>query len=66
MVGKIYAGISDRVHRVTGGLIDDEQGGFRMGKRCVNQIFTLKQVDEKEKEKKMQSIFRFYRFGEAI
>ena len=29
MVGKIYAGIlTDRVHRVTGGLIDDEQEGF--------------------------------------
>ena len=27
VVGKIYAGILvDRVHRVTGGLIDDEQG----------------------------------------
>ena len=27
MIGKIYAGILvDRVHRVTGGLIDDEQG----------------------------------------
>ena len=29
VVGKIYAGILvDRVHRVTGGLVDDEQGGF--------------------------------------
>ena len=28
MVGKIYVGILvGRVHRVTGGLIDDEQGG---------------------------------------
>ena len=38
-VGKIYTGILvDTVHRVTGGLIDDEQGGFRVGRRCVNQI----------------------------
>ena len=29
VVGKIYAGILvDRLHRVTGGLIDDEQGGL--------------------------------------
>ena len=33
MVEKIYAGILvDRVHRVTGDLIDDEQGGFRAGR----------------------------------
>ena len=48
MVGKIYAGILiDRVRRVTGGLIDDKQGGFREGRVCVNQIFTLKQIGEK-------------------
>ena len=26
-----------RVHSVIGGLIDDEQGGFRAGKGCVDQ-----------------------------
>ena len=38
-VGKICAG--------TGGLTDDEQGGFREGSRCIDQIFTLKQISEK-------------------
>ena len=47
VVGKIYAGILvGRVHRVTGGLIDDEQRGFRVWKECVDQIFTLKQIGE--------------------
>ena len=33
VVRKLYAGILvDRVYRVTGGLIDDEQGGFRTGR----------------------------------
>ena len=32
----------DRVRRVTGGLIDDEQGVFREGRGCVVQIFILK------------------------
>ena len=33
MVGEIYAGaLVDRFCRVTGGLIDDEQGGFRTGR----------------------------------
>ena len=53
VVGKIYARtLVDRVRRVTGGLIDDEQMGFRTGRCCVDQIFTLKQVGEKPREKK--------------
>ena len=53
MVGKIYAGILiDRVCRVTGGLTDDEQEGFREGRGCADQIFTLKQIGEKTQDKK--------------
>ena len=37
---------------MNGGLIDDEEGGFRKGRGCVDQIFTLKQIGEKAKEKK--------------
>ena len=45
MIGKIYVGILvDRVRRVTEGLIDDEQGGFKSGKVCVAQIFTIKEI----------------------
>ena len=36
---------------MTEGLIDDDQGRFRAGKGCVDQIFTLKQIDEKAWEK---------------
>ena len=47
MVGKIYSGIlADRVRKVTGGLIDDEQRVFRAGRGCVDQIFILKQMGE--------------------
>ena len=43
MAEEIYAGILVyRVHKVTEGLIDEEQGGFREGLRRVDQIFTLK------------------------
>ena len=53
MVGKIYAGILvDRVRRATGNFIDDENGGFRAGRGCVDQIFTLKQIREKTRDKK--------------
>ena len=54
MAGKIYARIViDRVSRVNGVLIDDEQGGFREGLGCVDQIFTLKQIGDKVQKKKM-------------
>ena len=43
VVKKIYAGIIvDRVRRVTRGLIDDEQGGFRAERRCLVQTFPVK------------------------
>ena len=43
VVGKIYAGILvDRVCKVTEGLIDDVQGGFRAGRDYVDQIFNLR------------------------
>ena len=42
----------ERVRRVTGGLIEDEQRSFRAGKGCVDQIFTLKQIGEKPRVKK--------------
>ena len=47
-VGKIYAGILvDRVHRVTGVLIDDDQGGFRAWRGCVNQILKVRKHEKK-------------------
>ena len=46
LVEKIYAGILIE-SVVTGCLIDDEQGGFRKGRGCIDQTFTLKQIGEK-------------------
>ena len=42
----------DRVRKVTEGLIDDMQGGFRAGTGLVDQIFTLIQIGEKAREEK--------------
>ena len=64
--GNICAGIRvDKVPKVTGGLIDDEQGGFRAWKGCIDQTFTLKQIDEKAREKKC-SVCGFYGFVNGI
>ena len=52
-MGKIYAVILvDRVRKGTEGVIDDVQGGFRGGRECVDQIFTLKKMGEKAPERK--------------
>ena len=40
----------DRICGVTECLIDDEDGGFRSGKGCVDPIFNLKQIGEKAYE----------------
>ena len=50
---KIYtSNLVDRDRKKTEALIDDEQGWFRAGSGCVDQIFTLKQIGEKAREKK--------------
>ena len=45
VVGKIYVvTLVDRICKVIEGSIDD---GFRAGRVCVDQIFTIKQIGEK-------------------
>src|SRR5678815_3305278 len=66
IVGKIYAGILvERVRRVTEGLIGEEQGAFRSSRGCVDQIFTLKQMIEKMREKKNKLYLGFMDFQQA-
>ena len=50
---------------MTGVLIDDKQGGFRAGRGCVDQIFTLEQIREKTKEKK-RNVCGFHRLEESV
>ena len=43
----LSAGIEiERIRRVAGDLIDDEQRGFREGRGYVDQVFTLKKMGE--------------------
>ena len=51
----MYLGVLvDRSRKLTEGLIDDEQGRFRAGMSCVDQIFALKQIGEKTLEKNVE------------
>ena len=57
MVGKIYTEILvDTVRRVTGGLIDEEQGSFTAGRECVDQICTIKQIGESNERRNTEYI----------
>jgi hypothetical protein len=50
--GKVYGRVLvDRVVKKTEGRISDEQGGFRKGRGCVDQVFALRNVSEKNLEK---------------
>ena len=59
---KIYRGFSRQSPQGESS-IDDEQRGFRGGKGCAEQIFTLKQIGEKVQE---ISVCVFHGFGEGI
>ena len=54
---KVYAWILDsRVRRKTEGEVMELQGGFRRGRGCVDQIFTIRQLSEKVLEKNKQMV----------
>ena len=60
VVGKVFARVLNyRVKGLTEGSVMDEQGGFRSGRGCLDQIFAVKQVIEKmtEKDKVMFMVF---------
>ena len=58
VVGKIYADILiERIRSMIGGLIANEQGGFRAGREYVDQIFILIQIDEKACEKNVDCMW---------
>ncbi len=43
--GKLYGRIlTERLMEVTKGKVSEDQGGFRKGRGCVDQIFAMKRV----------------------
>ena len=68
VVGKIYARVvCDRLRLITDAVVMDEQGGFRVRRGCVDQIFAVRQVTEKVIEKDMQGgVCSVCRFGESL
>ena len=60
VVGKVFARVwNERVKGLTVDKVPDEQGGFRAGRGCNDQIFAVKQIVEKtiEKDKKTYMAF---------
>jgi hypothetical protein len=59
-LGKVYGRVLiERVTEITEVLIRDEQGGFRKGRGCVDQVFALKCVCEKYLEKQKEVFVAF-------
>ncbi len=66
MPGKIYGRIlNKRMMKITDESVGDEQGGFRRGRGCVDQIFAVKMLVEKYLEKD-RTVCCFYGFGEDL
>ena len=42
----------NRVRELTNGAMEEEQSGFREGRRCADQIFTVRCLGEKYLEKR--------------
>jgi hypothetical protein len=59
-VGKVYGRVLiDRVVAVSEERLGEEQGGFRRGRGCVDQIFGLRQIIEKKLEKQKEAFVAF-------
>ena len=59
-VGKVFAWVLNE--RVKGLMVDkvmDEQGGFRAGRGCNDQVFAVKQIVEKTIEKDKNTYMAF-------
>ena len=64
--GKVYGRVLvDRVVKETEGRISDEQGGFRKGRGCVDQVFALRNVSEKNLEKQKDLYLGFMDLDKA-
>ena len=51
IIGKVFArALNERVKVLTVDKVMDEQGGFRAGRGCINQIFEVNQTVEKDKK----------------
>ena len=60
IIGKVFARVlNERVKVLMVDKVMDEQGGFRAGRGCINQIFAVKQIVEKvvERDKKVYMAF---------
>ena len=58
VVGKVYGRILiNRVSELTDSKMGEEQGGFRTGRGCVDQVFGLKQICEKYLEKRDKDVY---------
>ena len=60
VVGKVYGRVLiNRIRDKTENVIAEVQGGFRRGRGCTDQIFTVRQICEKHLGKGKDNILHF-------
>ena len=61
VVGKVYGRVLiNRIRDKTENVISEVQGGFRRGRGCTDQIFTVRQICEKYLGKGKDVYFAFW------
>ena len=61
VIGKIYGNVLvRRMKELTSKGMDEEHGGFREGRGCVDQVFILRLITEKLREKNKIAMYVFW------
>ena len=58
--------ITTRLQNIAETLLEEEQHGFRIGRSCIDCIFTIQQVIEKRREKNLDTHIAFIDFNKAF
>jgi hypothetical protein len=64
---KVYSKIlTNRLKVITDKLLLEEQSGFRQGRSCIDDVFTLKQITEKRREFNLETHLAFIDYNKAF
>ena len=63
---KIYAKIITRFKTISEAILFEEQNGFRIGRSCINNVFTIKQTIEKRRELNLETHIAFLDLEKAF
>lgn len=66
-VYKIYSKIiNERLRKISESILIEEQAGFRKGRSCMDDVFSLKQIIQKRREFNLETHLAFIDFEKAF